>query len=210
MPGSPASLPPLEMRAVRLLRARRRARWAFLGLSLAALVVLLAGMAWTGGATDHDRYHQRRFPVLEVVEGDELRLGSGAGTFVVKLIGVDAHGSAEARELARAVCGAEVMLYLETVPTRDHAGKLLAYVYAGDGTLVNAALIESGWAYADRRWDYSFLRMFLQAEEQAQSRKRGMWPGMTEDRMPEWRQRWLAELKKEPWKRQEWRRKDEP
>jgi endonuclease YncB( thermonuclease family) len=210
MPGPAASLPPLEARAIRLLRARRRVRWTGLALSIATLAVLLAGMAWTGGATDHDRYHQRWFKVMEVVAGDELRLGSGSDAFAVKLIGVDAHGSAEAREVARAACGAQVMVYLETVPTRNHAGELLAYVYASDGTLVNAALIDSGWAYADRRWDYSFLRMFLQAEEQAQARRRGMWPGLTEDRMPLWRQRWLAELEKEPWKRQEWRRADEP
>jgi endonuclease YncB( thermonuclease family) len=164
----------------------------------------------TGGATDHDRYHQRRFEVLEVVEADRLRLGAGGEELVVRLIGVDANGSAEARRVAAEACGEEVMLYLETVPTRNHAGELMAYVYGGDGRQVNALLIESGWVFADRRWDYSFLRTFLQSEEQARSRKRGMWPGLTQEQMPEWRQRWLAELERDPWRRREWRRPDEP
>ena len=210
MPVSPASTTPLEARAVRLLRARRRARWVVLTLILVIVAVLVTGLALGGGRTDHDRYHQRQFDVLEVIEGDTLRLHGAGGAFVVRLIGVDANGHLEAKRVAEATCGARVQLYLEPVPTRNRAGQLLAYVYAEDGALVNAAMVESGWAFADRRWEYSFLRMFLQAEEQAQSRKRGMWPGLTEDQMPEWRRRWLAELEKQPWKRSEWRRPDEP
>jgi endonuclease YncB( thermonuclease family) len=102
------------------------------------------------------------------------------------------------------------MLYLELVPTRSHAGELLAYVYTAGDLLLNARLIEEGLAFADRRWDYSFARQFFHLEEQAQSRRRGIWGGVTEGQMPEWRQRWLAEMRKQPWERGQWVRDDEP
>ncbi len=213
MPTPPADQVRLDPRAIRLLRARRRARLVLLIVLLLVTVAVLAALATreAGGSTDHDRYHQRRFAVVEVVQGDALLLLRQDGErFPVRLIGVEANGSPAAREVAAALCGDEVLLYLEVVPSRNHAGELLAYVYGTEGVHVNARLVETGVAFADRRWDYSFLRTFLQLEEQARTRGAGIWGDMTEERMPEWRRRWLAELRKEPWKRQEWRRPDEP
>ena len=201
----------LDERAVHLLRRRRRARFVFAALLLAILAAITAARVRSQpAATDHDRYHQHHFRVLEALGGDLLRLADGEGErFDVRLIGVDAHGSEPARERADGIRGQQVMLYLEPVPTRNHAGEVLAYVYSGD-VLLNARFIEEGLAFADRRWDYSFARQFFQLEEQAQSRRRGIWADMTESHMPEWRQRWLAEMKRQPWERREWRREDEP
>ncbi len=189
-------------------------RFLILAVAMALLAVVLAARS-LGESTqsDHARFHRQHFRVTEVVAGDALRLTrkGDEAAFTVRLVGVDAHGLTAARAAAADVLGdGQVLLYLENVPTRNHAGELIAYVYAADGTLLNQRLIEEGAAFADRRWDYSFLRTFLQAEEQARTRGRGLWPQMTEEQMPEWRRRWLAELQKEPWRRQEWRRRDEP
>lgn len=209
-------LPPhasVNPRALKIIKARRRARFVLLALLMGVFAAIMVSRAGSGGqaATDHQRFHQRRFVVIEAASGDSLRLADAAGSaFDVRLIGVDANGAPEARELLAAACGKEVLLYLEIAPTRNQAGELMAYVYAADGTLVNGRVIESGWAFADRRWDYSFLRTFLQLEEQASSRRAGFWPSMSEERMPQWRRRWLAEMRKQPWERQEWRRGVEP
>lgn len=203
----------LHPRALKIIQARRRARFVLLALLMGVFAAIMVARGGSGGqtATDHQRFHQGRFVVIDAASGDLLRLAEDTGEAVdVRLIGVDANGAPEARQLLAAACGEEVLLYLEIAPTRNHAGELLAYVYAADGTLVNGRLIESGWAFADRRWDYSFLRTFLQLEEQAYSRKAGFWPSMLEERMPQWRRRWLAEMRKQPWERQEWRRADEP
>lgn len=203
----------LDVRARRIVRVRRRIRFALIALALLIVLLVLAARSARvhGRATDHDLFHQQRFAVVEVLSGDGLRLADAAGeVFVVRLIGIDCSGLEEARALLADLCGQEVMLYLESSPTRNSAGELLAYVYGADGDMVNAKLVEAGLAFADRRWDYSFARLFAQLEEQAAMRKRGMWPQMTSERMPDWRRRWLAEMRKEPWERSEWRREDEP
>jgi endonuclease YncB( thermonuclease family) len=200
----------LDNRAARILRARRRARFLLLALLLVVVAAILAARASTA-ATDHELFHQKRLAVIEVESGDTLMLAGDEGlTIAVRLIGVDANGSEEARAAAAEICGEEVLLYLESAPTRNHAGQLLAYVYAPDGTHLNAWLIETGVAFTDRRWDYSFARTFQQLEEEAYSRRRGLWAAMTEERMPEWRRRWLAEMRRQLWERAEWRREDEP
>ena len=180
---------------------------------LAALATWLVARAQQPTVdTDHARWHGRTVEVADVIEGDRLRLADGTA---LRLLGVDAHGRDDARELTSATLAeseSRVTLYLEPVPTRTAAGDLLAYAFVGD-TLLNEMLITAGAAFADRRLDHAYAGHFEQLEQTTAYKRIGVWhgfPDVPDADMPEWRRRWLAEFRKPPWERIEWRRADEP
>lgn len=192
---------------------RRTLSW--LAVALAATLLLSIRLRSPLNATDHGRFHQTDATVAEVREGDLLRVSLGREAIDVRLLGSDTFGREDARDRARTAidsAGGVVRLYLEDIPTRNAAGELLAYVFVGD-LLLNEQLIEAGVAFADRRFDYSYRQHFERLEQQAATRRRGVWatfPDVPETDMPEWRRRWLREFRKDPWDRVEWRRGDEP
>jgi micrococcal nuclease len=97
--------------------------------------------------------------VEKVIDGDTVMArGLPRGTELVRLIGVNApetgkgrtvrecFGLESARWLAEQVPrGSPLRLQLD-VGERDRFGRLLAYAYLPDGTFLNAALVESGYA----------------------------------------------------------------
>ena len=63
-----------------------------------------------------------------------------------------------------------------TQANRDKYGRLLRYVYLGDGTLINQVMIEKGYAYEyTYNLPYKFQKEFKQAEAYARSQKLGLW-----------------------------------
>lgn len=97
--------------------------------------------------------------VINVVDGDTLKVRIGEQTEVVRLIGIDTpetvrpdtpvecfgpEASSRSSELLPE--GTRVSL-VRDVEARDHYGRLLAYVYrALDGLFVNLSLVEQGYA----------------------------------------------------------------
>ncbi len=59
--------------------------------------------------------------------------------------------------------------------THDRYGRLLAYVYLDDGTLLNRLLLEQGFAIVYRRFDFALKEDFLAAEARAQNARKGLW-----------------------------------
>jgi micrococcal nuclease len=137
--------------------------------------------------------------VVEVLDGDTIVVERGSRRERVRLIGIDAPeahdspkldrlvarghdrvrvlalGRASAAFARRRLSGARVRLELDVEP-RDRYGRLLAYVWLDDGTLVNATLLEAGQArlltippnvrYVDR---------FVPLEREARRARRGLW-----------------------------------
>jgi micrococcal nuclease len=70
-----------------------------------------------------------------------------------------------------------VRLKLWEKETRDNQQyhRLLAYVYLPDGRMLNRALIEEGYGYADPRYDHPLKRDFQQAMDEARRQGRGLW-----------------------------------
>ncbi len=67
---------------------------------------------------------------------------------------------------------------LEADPTntnRDRYDRLLRYVYLPDGTLLNAKLIEDGYAFAYTSFPVTKMDEFMMLEKEAREANRGLW-----------------------------------
>ena len=133
--------------------------------------------------------------VIEVVDGDTVRVETARGRETVRLLGIDTpetvapnrpvecfgpEASARAKELLPE--GAEVVLELDpTQDQRDRYDRVLAYVHLEDHAergpeSVNRMLVEGGFAeaYIYRR-PFAYADEFLGSERDARGEGRGMW-----------------------------------
>lgn len=132
--------------------------------------------------------NQQIFPTTAIVnkitDGDTIVLKNGAA---VRLIGVDAPDQGQAyfyiaKELTNnLLLGKTVELEYEPHYQNDPYGRLLAYVWVGQGNgrrLVNKALLASGLAkvalYGQQR-KLKYQDQFIEAESQAKSQKLNLW-----------------------------------
>ncbi|HQA00278.1 MAG TPA: thermonuclease family protein [Phycisphaerae bacterium] len=185
-------------------RAWRRHPLAFVIL-LAVAGVLSYQRVKTPFGTDHERYHNRTFTCIHVVDGDTFDIDAVDGMRAstrVRLWGVDTpetvkpgtapmHFGPEASAYAKSrLLGQRVRIVLAPDRTRDRYDRLLAYVYPPDSqSTLNEDLIEQGFAYADPRFPHPWRERFLQLEERARKAKAGLWAAVRPEQMPEWRQR---------------------
>lgn len=58
---------------------------------------------------------------------------------------------------------------------RDRYGRLLAYIYTGDGRCFNGVLIQEGYGHAYISYSFQFRAEFEALEQSAQKAKRGLW-----------------------------------
>ncbi len=183
------------------------------------LLVVLLVIAGVGSAIVYDhsthppsktddlaRYHDRRFMVARVIDGDTIDIAIPDGsksTTRIRLWGVDcpevAHGnrpagyfSGEARTFAQQrLKGQKVHVLLAEHDTRGKYGRLLAYVsLTRDGETFNEQLLRTGHAYADFRFEHPWYERFKSAEKSAKKAGVGLWAEVTPDDMPAWRRRW--------------------
>lgn len=178
---------------------------------LAAVVTLaiLGALAWsrtrTPFGTDHERYHNKVFTCMNVVDGDTIDLDVADGMKAstrVRLWGVDTpetvkpgtapmHFGAEASAYTKGrVLRKPVRIVLAQGKTRDRYDRLLAYVYPeSGGAMLNEDLVEQGYAYADPRFPHVWRQRFSELERRARGEKRGLWRDLKPGQMPEWRRR---------------------
>ncbi len=192
----------------------RRHPWA------SGLVVLLMVLVWLGRsgrvplvqppvASDLQRYHQRVFTVVKVVDGDTIDVDVPDGRYRhtrIRLWGVDTpetHGfesvgfggemywGPEASEFARRkLLNNDVRLELVEGKTRDKYKRLLGYVYVvPSGAMFNESLLRGGHAYADTRFSHPRRERFRALEMEARADGVGLWHGVTVRQMPRWRQK---------------------
>jgi micrococcal nuclease len=130
--------------------------------------------------------------VIDHVDGDTVRVripnapGEVGAVETIRLIGVDTpetvHPSKpverfgkEASDFTReGLLGQSVYLAFDW-DLRDRYGRLLAYIYTGDGLCFNARLIREGYGFAYTRFPFQFMEEFRGLEQQARSEKRGLW-----------------------------------
>ena len=175
--------------AVRVGRAAR-----VLAAAILAVAVLLAGCLPPG---DEAAQAAQATPwptpegaaaaeVLEVIDGDTIRVRLGDEAHLVRYIGIDAPETGEgyrpyewlgpeATDVnASLVAGGRVWL-VGDVSDEDAYGRLLRYVWA-DGLLVNAEMVRRGYAEAKAYPpDTAYSALLEDAEQEARAAKRGLW-----------------------------------
>ena len=186
---------------------RRVAVVAVIAASAALGAAQHLGCIGAGYGDDVARYHNRTVKVVRVVDGDTLDVAIPDGdeaTTRVRLWGVDTpevhnrkrpdfYGPQASQFAKDAAADKEITLVLSRKRTRGKYGRLLAYVYlpSRDKTL-NELLIETGHAYADRRFPHPKRVRYQTLEDRARKAKRGLWASVRPDQMPSWRQRMLG------------------
>lgn len=173
-----------------------------------AVLLLLAASAAPPlpAAGAHSDPAQERAIVLEVVDGDTVRVRLKGEERTVRLIGVDApeegHPSrpveffgAEAAETLASLCAGKTVLLETDREESDTYGRLLRYLFLPppDGRLVNLELVRRGAARVLTRFPFSRKDEFLRGQERAMREGVGVWrdEGMAEVR-------WLAEHRPDP------------
>ncbi len=164
--------------------ARRRSRLRLRLPWWAALLLILAALAWERwGRAEIDSPEAFQAPVLEVVDGDTVRIPG----YTVRLYGVDApekdqpFGPQATMCLAALVWGRIVEVYPRD---EDRYGRLVAVLKVGDRE-VNETLVARGcaWAYPKTGREYR--------DEERRAREQGLGLWSQPDPIPpwEWRRR---------------------
>jgi endonuclease YncB( thermonuclease family) len=151
---------------------------------------------------DWQKYHNRTFTVVEVIDGDTLDVNIPDGEFPdtrVRLLGVDTpeikhpilpvmyYGPEASRFTTERALGKKVTLKLDTVgDIRDRYGRLLAYVILPDDTTLNAELIRQGFGYAYLTFPHSDSHKYEMLMDEAIEQKRGLWKSAARDDLPNW------------------------
>lgn len=157
---------------------------------LAAVLVGLAGLSsmLAGCGEDPATAAPGEARVLSVVDGDTVRVRLGNGSETVRLLGIDTPETVHptkpvecfGREASRRTkellpVGTTVRLERD-LEARDRYGRLLAYVRRADGTFVNLALLEEGYALPlTIPPNVAYAESFAAAGRGAREEGRGLW-----------------------------------
>ena len=171
-------------------RARRRGRRLLLVVVLVVLALAVRARLDDGGpdAKRGDGAAAGRASVLRVVDGDTVEVRLGDRDETVRLIGIDTPETVdprspvecfgeEASERTKALLpeGTAVRLVAD-VEARDRYDRLLAYLYRDDGTFVNLALVEDGYAsLLTYPPNVAHVSEFTAAAARARDEGRGLW-----------------------------------
>jgi micrococcal nuclease len=155
---------------------------------------------------DYNRYNNRSFKVVKVLDGDtfdvavpDLKAEKTQAYTRIRLWGIDtpeiAHPGRnsemyfgnEAAEFGRKMLiGKMVRLELVAGDTRCRYGRLLAYAWLPDGRMYNELAIQEGYAYADTRYKHARRDQFIALESDARKNLKGLWQGVQPDGLPKW------------------------
>lgn len=125
-------------------------------------------------------------PVLRVVDGDTIEVEIGGQTYKVRYIGIDTPETVdprrpvqcfgkEAAERNRQLVEGRTVGLEKDVSETDQFGRLLRYVWV-DGRMVNATLVEEGYALASTYPpDVKYAELFASLQAQAREAGRGLW-----------------------------------
>lgn len=125
--------------------------------------------------------------VSRVIDGDTFEITNRGKPERVRLIGVDTPESVkpnspvepygiEASKYTKELIGGKMVRLEFDVQERDKYGRLLAYVYLEDGTMVNAKLLEEGMAVIMTiPPNVRMADTFLKIQRKAREEKKGLW-----------------------------------
>jgi micrococcal nuclease len=179
----------------------RKSAWALMVSAVLAALVLAdrAGLFGRAPAADVEKYHNKSFLVVRVVDGDTLDINCPDGPYPhtrIRLWGVDTpetvdpnapvgHFGPQATRFTRdAALDQTVTLELDRREIRDKYGRLLAYVFLPDGQMLNRLLVEKGYGYADPRYDHRYKDEFQRLQRRAMRDRLGLWKDIHPQDLP--------------------------
>lgn len=134
-----------------------------------------------------EKHRNQLYKVVEVVDGDTIKIDIGGKTESVRLIGINApekyspqkeeaeYGKAAASYTKKLLQGQKVHLTYDT-QHRDRYGRLLAYVYMADGTFINAQLVKAGYARVMTiPPNVKYQSLFTALQKNARDSGNGLW-----------------------------------
>lgn len=188
-----------------------QAFWGVVALLLCCSVYFVVNVElrrsqWQGKKSDPQIASGTQVTVTKIIDGDEVSVKAGTNAFVVRLLGIKAFNSAEPglSGLGPAAMGAmeQILGGLGETKTkviieydeykRDRAGRVLAYLRANDRD-VGEQLVQGGYVVAYTRYPFSREDRYLGAEQQAISRRLGLWANeKAVSRVSGWKGSWEA------------------
>ena len=131
------------------------------------------------------------YRVVEVIDGDTIKVDIGGEIETVRLIGIDTPEIANPANPRQDYFGPEAARYARQLlenqsvylipdpmnSNRDKYNRLLRYVFLEDGTLINAKLIKEGFAFNYIYEPFQFMKQFDYLEKQAKENQLGLWSG---------------------------------
>lgn len=128
------------------------------------------------------------YEVVKVVDGDTIKLLIDGETTSVRLIGIDTPESVHPDKSKNVPEGTlasdhtkelveDKFVYIEYgKESHDRYGRVLAYVYIDESTMLNAQILEDGYAevYTLKPND-KYEEYFLELEDEARSNNAGLW-----------------------------------
>lgn len=128
------------------------------------------------------------YPVVEVVDGDTIRVKIGRKIEVVRLIGIntpeveniyrhqECFGPEASKETKKLLTGKKVFLLPDPqVANRDKYKRLLRYVFLENGEFINAKLVKEGYAFNYFYQPFQFINYFGYLEKKAREKRIGLW-----------------------------------
>ena len=150
------------------------------------LLLTLILVACSGGTVAPSSTGRTPAPVVEVVDGDTIRVDLAGRETAVRLIGIDTperdgpytsrecYGEEASTFTHDSLTGRTVELELDVERT-DRFGRTLAYVWL-DGALFNERLVRSGYAVATTfPPNVRYVERFTAAQRRARAEQRGLW-----------------------------------
>jgi endonuclease YncB( thermonuclease family) len=125
--------------------------------------------------------------LIRVVDGDTIEALIAGGTETVRYIGIDTPergqpGYQTASEANAALLGEGWLWLVQDRSNRDRYGRLLRYVYNGEGVMVNRALVAQGWAQpVEYPPDTAYAAELRQDAVAAAQAGLGFWSGWAPD-----------------------------
>jgi len=151
--------------------------------------------AWANAAGDSSAPHVLVGQVVEVIDGNTIRVNLGDRAETVRYIGIntketnlptrspDPSGGEGAEANRELVARQQIRLELDA-QERDREGRLLAYVYVAD-KMVNAELVRRGSAeIMTIQPNVRHRDLFVTLEQEARDEKRGLWADPSEPTTP--------------------------
>jgi micrococcal nuclease len=129
------------------------------------------------------------YRVVEVIDGDTVKVDIGGEIETVRLVGMDTPEIANPYNPREDYFGPEAARYAKQLlekqsvylipdpmqSNRDKYNRLLRYVFLEDGTLINAKLIKEGFAFNYMYEPFQFMKQFDYLEKQAKENRLGLW-----------------------------------